>query len=150
MWIETVTKQNAMDIQAFFNHKQFTLNNKTYNIAASAGGVITVDGISKSGIMSQKDAEEMTRVGHEFYRLLKEAPTFSYALTGVEVEHWRTLDELKSDPSDLLGINGLVIQEDMYARLGAPENLPPFRPGYVWNPYLGEVWQNGNKTRYES
>ena len=140
MWIETENSDQAVAIKAYFNHKVIDANGKTYKISADESGTVTVDGISRTGITAQSDAEEMTLIGFEFYQLLKAAPDFRYALTGVEVDEWRTMEELEEEPNDILLIPGFVIRSDVYKRLGSPGNLKAFSLTHLWTPYEGEHW----------
>ena len=82
----------------------------------------------------------------QFYVLLKNAPEFRYALTGIEVDGWREMFELEQDPNDILLIKGFVIRKDVYELLGSPGKMPEFKTDYFWNPYEGEHW-NGIKSK---
>ena len=67
------------------------------------------------------------------------APSFRYALVGVEVDKFRTYSELIEDLSNL-SLPGLVLAKELNQ---GRETLPvfrPFSPSYVWQPYEGEVY----------
>jgi hypothetical protein len=80
----------------------------------------------------------MSEMGHLLYERLRSAPEFRYALVGKETDEFRAFDELDQD---VLGpaFAGLVLSEAIWDRLGRPAPFEPFRPGYVWRPYLGET-----------
>lgn len=140
MWIETETEELGKAIKDYFNNHVIKSNGKKYKISAYESGMVTVDGISRIGITSKADADEMTLIGFEFYKLLKKAPEYRYALTGVEVDGWREMSELEEDPNDILLISGFVIRKDIYEKLGSPGELSEFNSKYLWNPYEGEKW----------
>lgn len=140
MWIETESKEQGKAIKAHFNGHSIIANKKEYTISADISGMISVGGISQSGINSQADADEMSSIGFEFYKLLKDAPTFRYAVTGVEVDGWMEMEELQEYPEDILLIKGLVIRKDIFEKLGSPGEMVEFKPGYLWTPYEGEEW----------
>lgn len=140
MWVETETKELGKAIKDYFNNRIVKSNGREYRISAYEGGMVTVDGISRIGITSKADADEMTLIGFEFYKLLKGAPEYRYALTGVEVDGWREMKELEEDPNDILLISGFVIRKDIYEKLGSPGELSEFNSRYLWTPYEGEKW----------
>ena len=140
MWVETETEELGKAIKDYFNNRIIKCNEKKYKISAYEGGMVTVDGISRIGITSKSDADEMTLIGFEFYKVLKEAPEYRYALTGVEVDGWREMSELEENPNDILLISGFVIRKDIYEKLGSPGELSEFNSRYLWAPYEGEKW----------
>ncbi|MGC1309837.1 MAG: hypothetical protein WA885_21640 [Phormidesmis sp.] len=95
--------------------------------------------ISKMGIESSESAYVMTELGILFYQHLRSAPKFRYALVGVEVDEFRTHSELLEDASDL-STPGLVLAEDIGQVLELSSAYRAFRPGYVWFPYEGEIY----------
>lgn len=85
-----------------------------------------------------EDFQEMNELAPLLYERLKSAPPFRYALVGIEVDEFRTYEELISD--DLIKekperFHGLVITEDIWRKLGSPEYFVSFRPGYLWIPF---------------
>jgi hypothetical protein len=144
MWIEAKTEIDRNTIRDFFNKiPALKTSDKSYNISAGeqAGGImVTVDGIGRNGISSQADAEELTEIGFEFYKLLKLAPDFRYAMVGFEVDEFRNWNELIADPDDILLFKGLVIRKDIYQYLGSPGALIAFKEDYLWIPYEGETY----------
>lgn len=140
MWIETENKSKGKAIKDFFENKKISVNGKNYVILAYEGGMITVDGISRVGIRSKADAEEMTSIGFEFYNLLMDAPEYRYALAGLEVDGWRWMSDLEEEPNDLFIASGVVIRKDIYAKIGSPGEMFEFTSNYVWTPYTGEKW----------
>jgi hypothetical protein len=104
--------------------------------------------ISEVGIDASDVAYQMTELGILLYQRLQSAPSFRYALVGVEVDEFRTYHELISEaiaPS----FPGLVLAEAVWQSfgvlqgesLGASDLLRPFSAGYVWQPYEGEVYK---------
>ena len=97
-------------------------------------------GISEVGIDASDIAYQMTELGIFLYQQLQSAPPFRYALVGVEVDEFRTYSELIAEaiaPS----FPGLVLAEAVWRSLGAPTLFRLFSPGYVWQPYEGEVYK---------
>ena len=95
--------------------------------------------LSEVGIDSPESAYVMTELGILLYQTLRFAPSFRYALVGVEVDEFRTYSELIEDLSNL-SLPGLVIAKELNQ---VRETLPVFRlfsPSYVWQPYEGEVY----------
>jgi len=95
--------------------------------------------ISEVGIDSPESAYVMTELGILFYQTLRFAPSFRYALVGVEVDEFRTYSELMEDLSNL-SLPGLVLAKELTQGL---EILPLFRTfssSYVWQPYAGEIY----------
>ncbi|MEB3230178.1 MAG: hypothetical protein VKJ64_04150 [Leptolyngbyaceae bacterium] len=95
--------------------------------------------MSAIGIESPESAYLMTELGILFYHYLRTAPTFRYALVGVEVDEFRTYSELLEDDTDL-SIPGLVLAVEIGQALEMPSGFRHFAPGYVWQPYEGEVY----------
>jgi hypothetical protein len=79
-----------------------------------------------------------TEAGHALYQRLRSAPTFRYAMAGVEVDGVRQYS--KWDERDMASshFHGLVLCRGLWERLGRPANFEPFVPGYSWIPYRGE------------
>lgn len=145
LWIETAnSKEMLQEIQNYFKEigviktemGEYPISVNHYCLTSTT---ITVKGISRTGISSKKDEKEMSLIGYEFYKLLRNAPEFRYALTGCDISGCFELEELEEDPSYLLIKPGVVIQKELYERLGAPGNFEEFRQEYVWSCYNGEV-----------
>lgn len=96
--------------------------------------------ISNIGIDRSEIAYQMTELGLLLYQRLQSAPPFRYALVGVEVDEFRTYHELISEVN-LPSFPGLVLAETVWRSLGASTLFRPFRTGYVWQPYEGEVYK---------
>jgi hypothetical protein len=102
---------------------------------------VTPGGLSRTGIGSEADASAMTRAGETLYQRLRSAPAvYRYALVGVEVDDFRSYDELVAD-EDLTRFPGLVLSDDTWAACGRPSAFVPFTPGYRWIPYAGEHYE---------
>jgi hypothetical protein len=59
---------------------------------------------------------------------------------GVEVDEFRTYDELVEEAS-ALSFPGLVMSDAVWQVIGASSAFRPFSHGYVWKPYEGEVYK---------
>lgn len=101
---------------------------------------ICPDGISEVGIEAPDSAYLMTELGILLYQHLQSAPTFRYALVGLEVDEFRTFDELL-DESSTLSMPGLVLSESTWQSLSSPSVFRAFSSGYVWQPYEGETYK---------
>lgn len=62
---------------------------------------IVPSGISTLGIDIPETAFIMTELGITLYQRLQSAPSFRYALVGIEVDEFRTYSELLENPSEL-------------------------------------------------
>jgi hypothetical protein len=92
------------------------------------------------GTDTPETAYRMTELGLSFYQRLRTAPSFRYALVGVEVDEFRTYREL-IEKSPVIAFPGLVLAEAVWQTLGSPSAFRPFSPGYVWKPYEGETYK---------
>ena len=101
---------------------------------------ISPDGMSEIGIEAPDSAYLMTELGILLYQHLQSAPTFRYALVGLEVDEFRTFDELLSESSNL-NMPGLVLSDSTWQSLGSPSAFRTFSSGYVWQPYEGETYK---------
>jgi len=142
MWIET--DRNGDEIRSYFSSKTINANNRNYKINAyqsgETGSMITVDEISRYGIRSNEEALEMTQIGFEFYKHLRKAPNFRYALTGIEVDGWREINELYESPNDIELMKGFVINKKLYELIKCSVKMKTFRENYLWIPYEGEKY----------
>lgn len=85
-----------------------------------------------------KDWQEMNELAPLLYGRLQLAPSFRYAIVGIEVDEYVTYDELLSDaPIEELDntSSGLVVSEELWRKLGSPHGLVSFRLGYLWIPF---------------
>ena len=99
-------------------------------------------GISHLGIVTAEDAYQMTEVGILLYQHLQSAPSFRYALVGVEVDEFRTYSELVAlDGHIELNFSGLVLRETLWQLMSCPIGFKVFAQGYLWRPYEGEVYK---------
>jgi hypothetical protein len=96
--------------------------------------------VSQTGIESSDSAYTMTELGILLYQQLRSAPAFQYALAGVEVDEFRTHRELITDSGDL-HFPGLVLSNEIWEKLTSRPNTTPFKSGYAWIPYEGEVYK---------
>lgn len=95
--------------------------------------------LSEVGIDRPESAYVMTELGILLYQNLRFAPSFRYALVGVEVDEFRTYSELMEDLENL-SIPGLVVAKELYQDIERLPDFRPFSPSYVWQPYSGEVY----------
>jgi hypothetical protein len=100
---------------------------------------VVPSGLSQIGVDAPDAAYQMTELGIALYQRLRSAPAFRYAIVGVEVDEFRTYDELRQE-SSLAGFKGLVLNAAI-GQTWHETNLRPFSPGYVWLPYEGEVYR---------
>lgn len=96
--------------------------------------------ISKVGIDTPETAYLMTELGILLYQRLRSAPTFRYALVGVEVDEFRTYRELLEE-SPTPTFPGLVLAKTVWQAMGESTAFRLFSSGYVWKPYEGEVYK---------
>jgi hypothetical protein len=95
--------------------------------------------MSAIGIETPENAYLMTELGILLYQHLRSTMLFRYALVGVEVDEFRTYSELLEESS--LDFPGLVLAEAIWQATGASSMFRAFSPGYVWQPYAGEVYR---------
>ena len=100
---------------------------------------VSPSNLSEVGIDSPESAYLMTELGILLYQSLQSAPIFRYALVGVEVDEFRTYSELIEKASNL-SIPRLVLAKSLGRELGILPVFRSFSPGYVWQPYAGEVY----------
>lgn len=103
---------------------------------------VSPSGISKVGVATPVDAYQMTEIGILLYESLQSAPSFRYALVGIEVDEFRTYSELMTADNKLdISCSGLVLAETLWQLASCPAGFRFFAPGYVWKPYEGEVYK---------
>jgi hypothetical protein len=99
-------------------------------------------GVSQVGITTPEDAYQMTEIGIILDKNLRLAPSFRYALVGIEVDEFRTYSELiEADNQSAINFPGLVLAEKVWQLMGCPVGFQPFKSGYFWKPYEGEVYK---------
>lgn len=99
------------------------------------------NGISRSGVCSERAAQQMTEVGNHLYERLRSAPPFRYAIVGVESADFISYAEFDQDIVKLPW-DGLVVCQEAWDKMGQPDVFIPFAPGYYWRPYIGEVYKS--------
>lgn len=99
-------------------------------------------GISQVGITTPEDAYYLTEIGILLYQHLQSAPSFRYALVGVEVDEFLTYSELitATNPQDI-DLPGLVLSEAIWQLINRPPGFRKFAPGYIWKLYEGEAFK---------
>jgi hypothetical protein len=101
---------------------------------------VTPNNVGEVGIDAPHIAYTMTELGILLYQRLWSAPTFRYALVGVEVDEFRTYSELSAEIPEA-SFPGLVLAETVGRSFEPLDRYRPFSPGYVWHPYEGEVYK---------
>lgn len=101
---------------------------------------VVPDGLSEIGIESPDAAYLMTELGILLYQHLRSAPAYRFAVVGIEVDEFRTHSELLEDSPDLT-FPGLVLSDAIWQSIDQPSTFRSFSPGYMWQPYEGEVYK---------
>lgn len=144
---------NQIDAKNFaehFNQLSFILSNgQQFNCRAGfqldEGGVrgqnywCIVSPIKANGkeINVFEDCQEMNELAALLYERLQSAPTFRYAIIGVEVDEFLRYEELISDEriNEHLTTWGLIISQDIWEKLGSNQVFIEFKSGYLWIPF---------------
>jgi hypothetical protein len=84
-------------------------------------------------------SDEITRIGHALYDLLRGFSGYRAAVVGWDPEPLVDVQELEADwrNSDPPGYNGLVLADDLCERWRLGPEWSAFEPGYRWLPYSG-------------
>ena len=84
-------------------------------------------------------ADEITRIGHALYELLRGFSGYRAAIVGWDPESLVDLEDLETDwrTGDPPGYNGLVLADDLCERWRLGPEWRVFEPGYRWLPYSG-------------
>lgn len=99
---------------------------------------VVPNNISEVGINSPESAYLMTELGILLYQHLRSTPAFRYALVGVEVDEFRTYSELLEESP--ISLPGLVLAIEVEQEMDLSSDFRLFSPGYVWQPYAGEIY----------
>lgn len=83
--------------------------------------------------------DEVTRIGHALYDLLRGFSGYRAAVVGWDPESLVDLEDLESDyrNGDPPGYDGLVLADDLCERWRLASEWIAFAPGYRWLPYSG-------------
>ncbi len=114
----------------------------TYRFEDWEGGswlAVYPTGLSTSGICSERDARKMTEVANHLYDLLRNIPSYRYAIVGVEVEEFRLESEIQC--LEDVNYDGVVLSKEIWNKIGNPEDFIPFQKNYYWRPYNGELYE---------
>jgi hypothetical protein len=95
---------------------------------------ITPSGLSKSGVRTELDARRMGEAGLLLYARLKTAPPFRFAVVGLEVLHFNTVDNLRN-LANHPELNGFVVSSELWELWSRPPAFELFTRGYYWRPY---------------
>ncbi len=151
-------RTNAQRFERHFAGRRIGTDLGEYNVWTNVAGYdgaywcfVGTDQLSRTGIYSVEDALAMSLVGVELYALLRSAPSFRYALVGVEVDAWVTEAEMREDPAFITKMDGFVIERELYKEVGAKGNFQDFTASHVWLPYRGEShrWYNAGTQSFE-
>jgi hypothetical protein len=84
-------------------------------------------------------SDEITRIGHALYGLLRGFSGYRAAVVGWDPESLVDLEDLEADwrNGDPPGYNGLVLADDLCERWRLGPEWIAFEPGYRWLPYSG-------------
>lgn len=141
MWIANTDEAAKRAIMYHFNNcPDLIVDGSTYSITCGLNGMVAAegDGISDRGINTIEECQLLSLLGFHYFKWLKKAPFFDYALIGVEVDGALEMHELLEDPKWPVPFPGFVINEKLHQQIGSPGYFVPFKEGYLWNPYLGE------------
>ena len=87
----------------------------------------------------------MTEAGLHLFHHLKTAPPFRFARAAQESSLIRLAELADFFEKDLRGVThtslDCVLDQELYDQLGQPTLFGPFRPGYFWHHYTGEVYK---------
>jgi hypothetical protein len=93
------------------------------------------------GPADDSEAADLAEAGAVLYRRLRHAPSFLWALCGVEVGDWLSRDELLGRAADLVerpeAYHGLVLSDAVHELVGRPPAFVQFGDGAVWIPWRG-------------
>jgi len=143
--------ETARNFANYFNQISWQLSNGIHSISNAEifqdsednwWTRVSPTGISQVGITTPEDAYSLTEIGILLYQNLQSAPSFRYALVGVEVDEFRTYSELIA-ATNLQDIDfpGLVLSEAVWQLIHRPPGFRKFAPGYVWKLYEGEAFK---------
>jgi hypothetical protein len=94
---------------------------------------------SEIGIELENIDMRIPKLARQLYKHLQTAPSFRYALVGIEVDEFRTYRELLDEAPYLMKFPGLVLSEEVWEITGSSPAFQPFSSGYVWYTELGEL-----------
>ena len=157
------SEKNAKHFAEHFNNLSFILSDGQQFFCEAGFGldeggvkgknywcVVSSIKANKKDINVFEDWQKMNEIAFRLYERLKLAPTFRYALIGVEVDQFLSYEELISDKvaEEKTNINGLVISENIWKKLNSPRSFVNFQSGYLWIPFcpLGDYIQ-GTKLK---
>lgn len=96
-----------------------------------------VDG---KALVFNNDPELLNSVGTLLYEHLKSAPSFRFAILGIETYQFNRFEAFPSllqDTKSRAGLNGLVVNDTVLEILGPSLDFIPFTRGYSWLPTEG-------------
>jgi hypothetical protein len=137
-------KRDAVEFARYFEGCAFTINGGsthtcTSRVFGGEGGwwaMVCPDGVSRSGVVEGSEEQKlMTALAMMLYETLRDAPAFRFAMVGIEVDGFRTYEELDQDIVNL-DFAGLVLSEPVWVQLGSPDVFIRFADGYVWRPFV--------------
>jgi len=107
-------------------------------------------GVSQGGVVSNEEARRMSAAGYALLERLKSAPSFRFALVGVEafeaLEYDALNPEFGRDPTIVRNYSGLVVTTQTYKQLNHSRFFEAFVRGKYWIPYQGEIYRGSNDT----
>lgn len=150
LFVETgFSKKDCETIKDYFvSINQLKTPIETYAIqvdklAKDFGITVSIKETGYTGLEREGEKEIATAVGYQFFELLKNAPNFRYAMVGVEAGEWVDYqDILDVDFDGYLPSHGIVLSNELAVRID--ERFVPFKDGYSWIPYKGEIESKRN------
>lgn len=154
LWVECLVAADAEHLAHHFNHWKHTLlNGQTVTWAATLDPYrdlptavsISSNQVYYSHIRNLAAALILTEAALHLYQHLRSAPPFRYARVDWEAGHIPLTDlpewlEPYDDKGHTLPFE-CVIDDELYHTLDRPRRFTPFRPGYWWRPYEGEIYR---------
>jgi hypothetical protein len=154
LWAECLDQPTAQAFVQHFSHLHFTLltgrviqwqtSLEQHSTAGTSISGSSAD-LSSYGVRSLQDALEATEVGLRLYHHLKSAPAFRFARIDWEAGNIPLRDLPEFVETWASGERQLslecVVDDELYQDLGAPQHFVPFRPGYWWRTYSGEIYR---------
>ena len=137
-------KKRREDLKAYFvsvakiKTKFGTHSLQIYSVEKNIGITVGVAETGHTGIDTPEERKIATQVGHEFYKLLMDAPEFRYAMVGVEAGEWADGEDIMDKNFDgYFRDHGLVLNDKL--KFITKQQQVQFKDGYSWIPYKGEI-----------
>jgi len=94
--------------------------------------------VTRSGIANEEEAKKANEFCNVMYGMLRNDVNFDYAICGVEVDEFRTLEELIADFRDgsVMKLDGLVVSHELFKEVPVIywNGWEAFSPTHWWLP----------------